>query len=126
MARKRSPTPTEAELRLLRVLWDAGPAAASDLVDRLGEPRLAKNTVLTTLKILEEKGFVGHSVEGRTFVYRARKDPKTVRSNAVKQFVSRFFQDSPKELILHFLDAQYVDETQAARIRKLLSEDEGR
>ena len=124
MARKPSTTPTDAELRLLRLLWDAGPMAAAELTERLDEPKLAKNTVLTTLKILEEKGFVTHGLVGRTFMYRAAQDPRSVRRNVIAQVVSRFFQDSPKELILHFLDERYVEEAQAARIRELLEADE--
>ena len=123
MARKRSATPTDAELRLLSLLWTDGPATAADLTERL-EPRPSKNTVLTTLRILEDKGFVTHRTEGRTFFYHAAVDPGSVRRSAIDQFVSRFFKDSPKDLILHFLDAAYVDETQAVRIRELL-EDRG-
>jgi predicted transcriptional regulator len=126
MARKPSPTPTDAELRLLRLLWDAGPLTAAVITDRLRAPKLAKNTVLTTLKVLEEKGFVTHETEGRTFIYRAAVDPQSVRRSAISSVVSRFFQDSPKDLILHLLDEEYVDAAQAARIRALLEVDEDR
>jgi predicted transcriptional regulator len=126
MARKPSPTPTDAELRLLRLLWDAGPLTAAEITDRLRAPKLAKNTVLTTLKVLEEKGFVTHETEGRTFIYRAAVDPQSVRRSAISSVVSRFFQDSPKDLILHLLDEEYVDAAQAARIRALLEVDEDR
>lgn len=126
MARSPSSTPTDAELRLLRLLWSDGPLAAADIADRLGAPKLAKNTVLTTLKVLEEKGFVTHEIEGRTFIYCAAVDPQSVRRNAITNVVSRFFHDSPKDLILHFLDTEYVDRAQAARIRELLELDEER
>jgi predicted transcriptional regulator len=126
MARKPSSTPTDAELRLLRLLWSDGPLAAADITERLCTPKLAKNTVLTTLKVLEEKGFVTHHTEGRTFIYSAAVDPKSVRRNAVAGMVSRFFQDSPKDLILHLLDEECIDDAQAARIRALLDLDEER
>jgi predicted transcriptional regulator len=126
MARKPSSVPTDAELRLLRLLWSDGPLAAADITDRLRSPKLAKNTVLTTLKVLEEKGFVTHETQGRTFIYRAAVDPNSVRRNAISNVVSRFFQDSPKDLILHLLEEQYVDDAQAARIRTLLELDEER
>jgi predicted transcriptional regulator len=126
MARKPSSIPTDAELRLLRLLWSDGPLAAADIVERLRSPKLAKNTVLTTLKVLEEKRFVTHETVGRTFVYTAAVDPGSVRRSAISNVVSRFFQDSPKDLILHFLDEDYVDRAQAARIRALLELDEER
>jgi predicted transcriptional regulator len=120
MARKPSATPTDAELRLLRLLWRDGPLSAAEIADRLRSPKLAKNTVLTTLKVLEDKGFVTHKTEGRTFIYTAVVDRQSVRRNAISSVVSRFFQDSPKDLILHLLDEEYVDRAQAARIRALL------
>lgn len=126
MARKAASIPTDAELRLLRLLWSDGPLAAAGITERLRSPKLAKNTVLTTLKVLEEKGFVTHETEGRTFIYRALVDPQSVRRNAISSVVSRFFQDSPKDLILHLLDEEYVDSAQAARIRALLEVDEER
>lgn len=126
MARKPSSIPTDAELRLLRLLWSDGPLAAADIVERLQNPKLAKNTVLTTLKVLEEKHFVTHETVGRTFIYSAAVDPKSVRRNAISGVVSRFFQDSPKDLILHLLEEQYVDDAQTARIRALLQLDEER
>jgi predicted transcriptional regulator len=126
MARKPSSTPTDAELRLLRLLWSDGPLAAADVAERLRDPKLAKNTVLTTLKVLEEKGFVTHATEGRTFIYSAAVDPQSVRRKAISNVVSRFFQDSPKDLILHLLDEEYVEPAQAARIRALLQMDEER
>jgi predicted transcriptional regulator len=126
MARKPTATPTDAELRLLRLLWNDSRLSAADIAERLGAPKLAKNTVLTTLKVLEEKGFVTHETEGRTFIYSAAVDPQSVRRSALSHVVSKFFHDSPKDLILHFLDAEYVDPAQAARIRELLEMDEER
>ncbi len=124
MARKPASIPTDAELRLLRLLWSDGPLAAADIAERLRAPKLAKNTVLTTLKVLEEKGFVTHEIQGRTFIYRALVEPKSVRRSAISSVVSRFFQDNPKDLILHLLDEDYVDGAQAERIRALLEVDE--
>lgn len=126
MARKPSSVPTDAELRLLRLLWSDGPLAAADIAERLKGPKLAKNTVLTTLKVLEDKGFVTHETQGRTFIYAAAVDPNSVRRSAISNVVSRFFQDSPKDLILHLLEEQYVDDAQSARIRALLDLDEER
>ena len=71
MPPRKSNTLTEAELRLMKILWRRGESAVTDLVAALpeGEP-LAYNSVLTTIRILEQKGYVAHRQEGRAFVYR--------------------------------------------------------
>src|SRR5271154_6524142 len=71
MPPRKSNTLTEAELRLMKILWRRGESAVTDLVSALpeGEP-LAYNSVLTTIRILEQKGYVAHRQEGRAFVYR--------------------------------------------------------
>jgi len=72
VARKRSPNLTEAELRLMHVIWEKGSATVAAVADALRDkPELAYNTVLTTLRILEHKGYLRHtkSEEGRAFVY---------------------------------------------------------
>ena len=99
MARKKSLNLTDAELRLMEVIWDKGESTVADVAAAL--PRdlgLAYNTVLTTLRILEEKNFVRHtkSKEGRAFVYRAVVDRDQASRTAVRYLVSRFFRNSPE------------------------------
>ena len=70
MAREKSPHLTDAELRLMDVSWEKGQATVSDVAEALpNNPALAYSTVLTTLRILENKGFVRHTKNGRAFVY---------------------------------------------------------
>jgi predicted transcriptional regulator len=120
MARKKSPTLTEAELRLMDVLWSRGEATVSDVVDALGDPPLAYNTVLTTLRILEKKGYVEHRAAGRAFTYSPRVGREEARSSVIDYVVSRFFDNSPRALMLKLLDAERLDEREIARIRGLL------
>ncbi len=120
MARKRSPTLTEAELRLMDVLWKRGEATVGEVVDALGDPPLAYNTVLTTLRILETKGYIAHRSAGRAFVYAAKVDRSEARSNVIAYVLSRFFDNSPRALMLQLLDDETLDDADAARIRKLL------
>ncbi len=119
MARRRSPTLTEAELRLMDVLWSRTDATVSDVVEALGSPPLAYNTVLTTLRILETKGYVRHREAGRAFVYAACVGRDETRTSVIDYVVSRFFDNSPRELMLKLLDGQ-VDERDAEHIRALL------
>ncbi|MBV8151227.1 MAG: BlaI/MecI/CopY family transcriptional regulator, partial [Candidatus Eremiobacteraeota bacterium] len=69
MARQPSPTLTEAEQRLMEVLWKKRRATVADVTATLRAPKLAYSTVLTTMRILEEKGYVRHTEAGRAYVY---------------------------------------------------------
>lgn len=125
MARKKSLDLTEAELRLMEIVWDKGTATVGEVAAALpGEPALAYNTVLTTLRILEQKGYVGHTMasEGRAFVYRAVVDRKQASRNAVRHVVRRFFGDSPELLVLNLLDDGDLSEKERRKIRNLLAE----
>ncbi|MDR3702894.1 MAG: BlaI/MecI/CopY family transcriptional regulator [Candidatus Sulfopaludibacter sp.] len=126
MARKKSLNLTDAELRLMDVIWEKGSATVGEVAEALPkEPGLAYNTVLTTLRILEEKGYLEHtkSKEGRAFVYRALVGRNEAGRNAVRYLVSRFFRNSPELLVLNLLEDENLDTGELARIRALLAED---
>ena len=120
MARKKSPTLTEAELRVMEILWSRGSATVGDVVEALGPPPLAYNTVLTTLRILETKGYVSHRALGRAFLYTPKVGRDEARSSVVDYVVSRFFNNSPQALMLKLLDTGEIDDAEAERIRALL------
>jgi predicted transcriptional regulator len=123
MARKKSPTLTEAELRLMDVLWARGDGTVTDVAAALGDPPLAYNTVLTTLRILERKGYVKHRAVGRAFVYSPKVGRDEARSSVIDYVVSRFFDNSPQALMLKLLDTERLDERDVARMRALLERD---
>lgn len=120
MARKKSPTLTEAELRLMDVLWARGDGTVTEVAGALGDPPLAYNTVLTTLRILEKKGYVKHRAVGRAFVYSPKVGRDEARSSVIDYVVSRFFDNSPRALMLKLLDAEHLDERDLTRMRSLL------
>jgi predicted transcriptional regulator len=124
VARKRSPTLTEAELRLMDVLWTNGDATVSDVAAALGDPPLAYNTVLTTLRILETKGYVKHRSAGRAFVYSPKVGREEARSNVIAYVVSRFFDNSARALMLQLLDDEKLDAKEVEHIRTLLDRSE--
>ena len=126
MARKKSPNLTEAELRLMDVLWDKGSATVGEVAEALpAELDLAYNTVLTTLRILEEKGYVEHikAREGRAFVYSPTVGRDEAGRSAVRYLVSRFFRNSPELLVLNLLKDEELSAKELGRIRNLLAED---
>ena len=125
MARKKSAHLTDAELRLMDVLWEKGDATVSDVADALpNNPALAYSTVLTTLRILENKGFVRHTKDGRAFVYHPVVGREQARESAVTHLVRRFFENSPELLMLNLLDGKKVDASELRRLRKKIEEAE--
>jgi len=126
MARKKTPTLTEAEYRLMDILWTAGPLSVADVVERIGDPPLAYNTVLTTLRILEQKSYVRHRASGRAFIYRAAVDRGDAQRDVVNHVVSRFFGGSPRELVLNLLESEELDEAELERLRALIARTDGR
>ncbi len=125
MARKKTPGLTDAELKLMDVLWDRGEATVSEVVASLTQkPPLAYSTVLTTLRILENKGYARHTKQGRAFVYRAVVGRDKARQKAVTHLLGRFFEGSPGALVLNLLEARKIDAESLDRLRKRI-EDEG-
>src|SRR6516164_3299211 len=127
LPRKKSLNLTEAELRLMDIVWDKGTATVGEVAAALpGEPGLAYNTVLTTLRILEQKGYVRHTKprEGRAFVYRAVVGRKQASRNAVRHLIRRFFANSPESLVLNLLDDGDLSQQELRNIRNLLAEGE--
>lgn len=124
MPRKKSPHLTDAELRLMEVLWDKGQATVSEVME--GLPKnvdLAYSTVLTTLRILENKGYLRHVKDGRAFVYRALVERSAAQESAVAHLVRRFFADSPELLVLNLIESKRISEKELARLRKRIQEE---
>jgi len=121
MARKQSLTLTEAELPIMEIIWTKGSAAVTDVVDGMPDSQVAYNTVLTTLRILERKGYVRHTKEGRAFVYHAVVARGEASRKAVRNVMKRFFQDSPELLILNVLEDEQLDQGELDRLKKLIS-----
>ena len=125
MARRKSPNLTEGELRLMKVLWNRGPATVSEVVEALpADPPVAYSTVLTLLRILETKGFVRHTKTGRAFVYEPLVGSKEASSNAIRHLVSRFFGGSTGQLVMKLLEEEEIDAKELKRIKKKITESE--
>jgi predicted transcriptional regulator len=125
LARKKSQDLTEAELRLMDVIWQKGSATVTEVSEALPKQLgLAYNTVLTTMRILEDKGYVRHTKsKGRAFLYHSVVGQKEASRNAVRRLLSRFFRDSPEELVLNLLEDEDLSEQELTRIRKRISEE---
>jgi predicted transcriptional regulator len=123
MARSKSPTLTEAELRLMQILWEKGAATVGEVASLLPKRlSLAYNTVLTTLRILEQKGYVAHEKRGRAFVYAPLVDRDAASRRAIKHLVSRFFNGSPELLLLNILENEQLSADDLKRLRQMIGE----
>jgi predicted transcriptional regulator len=125
LARSKTSNLTDAELRLMEVLWDKGPATVSEVAEALPDHvSLAYSTVITTLRILENKGYLKHAKDGRAFVYRPIVDRHQARQNAVSHLVRRFFEGSPERLMLSLLENKRIERKEWERLRRLIEKEE--
>ena len=120
MPRKKAVVLTDHELRLMEVLWTKRRATVSEVTAALPPPPLAYNTVLSTLRTLDEKGYVEHEEVGRAFVYRPRIERDDAAKSAVNHVLSRFFKNSPNALAVSLLDDVPLGESDKSHIRRLL------
>ena len=98
----------ELELEVMQIVWDSGEITAEQVREKL--PRLAKeSTVRTVLSRLEDKGYLTHSVDGRTFVFRAAEARQEVAARAVRRIVDWFCKGSVEEVLVGMADARMLD-----------------
>jgi BlaI family transcriptional regulator, penicillinase repressor len=127
VARKPSPTLTDGEVKLMRVLWRQGPSTVAAIVDAVaGDNPPAYNTVQTMMRILERKGFVSHRKDGRAFVFHALVDEAHARKHAIRHVLDRFFDNSPGSLVLSLLEHEDVPASELRQLRELIQRHEWR
>ena len=124
MPRKRSVVLTEAEQRLMEVLWDKGEASVAQVREALPQRgRPAFNTVQTLLRILEQKGFVKHQSVGRAFIYAPLVQRVDASRAAVKNLLSRFFDNSAALLTVRLLEDEQLTDAELDRLRRLATQE---
>ena len=123
MARHRSPALTDAEARVMAVLWEKESATVADVQAALKKKRaVSYSTVQTILRILEMKGYVTHEKVARAFIFRPRVDERQARRRALKHLAARLFNGSPSLLVLNVLEDDDIDAEELARLKKLIEE----
>jgi predicted transcriptional regulator len=122
MPPKRSITLTEAELRLMKLLWERGESAVGELVTAMPEDApLAYNSVLTTIRILERKGYVRHRQEGRAFLYSPCVAEHEASRSEVRHILHRFFGNSRERLLLSLLGDGEITREELARLKEAIA-----
>ena len=112
---------TDRELDIMNVLWDLGGATATEVQAKLADP-LAYNTVLTMLRILEEKGFVRHEEQGRAFRYIPKVARKAAKASAVKRLVQKLFAGETRLLATELMASRSLSDSDLRELRALLDE----
>ena len=120
MARSKSPALTDAEARVMAVLWERQAATVADVVGALTKRRATYSTVQTILRILETKGYVTHDKVERAFVYRPVVDQAQARRRALRHLVGRLFDGSPTLLVSNVLEDETIDAAELKRLKELI------
>src|SRR5262245_6168452 len=123
MARKASPALTDAEARVMAVLWQLETATVGDVVAALAPERtVSYSTVQTILRILEDKAYVAHEKVTRAFIYRPIVDERQARRRALRHLATRLFNGSPSLLVINVLHDEEMDPDELRRLKKLIEE----
>ncbi|HEX7960564.1 MAG TPA: BlaI/MecI/CopY family transcriptional regulator [Terriglobales bacterium] len=123
MPPRQSPTLTEAELRVMEVLWRKGSATVQQVLDALpAKPALAYNSVLTTIRILEKKGYINHIKDSRAHIYAPVIGRNEASRFEVRHLLNRFFRNSREQLVLNILEDESIDAQELERLRQLIQE----
>jgi predicted transcriptional regulator len=122
MPPKPSKTLTQAELRLMKVLWRRGESTVADMVAATApEAALAYTSILTTIRILETKGYVSHRQDGRAFLYSASTGESEARQSEVRHLMRRFFGNSRERLLLSLLGDGEITPEELSHLKELIA-----
>ncbi|HEV2689230.1 MAG TPA: BlaI/MecI/CopY family transcriptional regulator [Bryobacteraceae bacterium] len=121
--RSKSPILTEQELEIMKVVWGKERATVRDVYETMLERRkIAYTTVMTMMKILEQKKYLRKSQEDRAFVYRPAKPKKQVIQGMVREFVDRVFNGSAEPLLLHLMEDRKLSGKDLDEISRMIRE----
>ena len=121
MPRKKATTLTNAEHRIMEVIWARGSATVADVVGAL-KGRDAYSTILTFMRILKAKGFLAARKEGRAFVFTPKVDRNTAARKAVHQLLGKFFAGSASRLVLTFLREEEITPADLDELKRKIVE----
>ena len=112
---------TDRELDVMSVLWDVGPATVAQVRERIADD-LAYTTVLTVLRTLEQKGYVGHTEDGRAHRYKPLVKREVAGRTALRRLVEKVFDGSPELLLTQLVSDKNLSDEELRRLRKLLAD----
>ena len=123
MSRPRSPALTDAEARVMSVLWRRHTASVADVVVALKKTHaVSYSTVQTILRILEDKGYVSHEKVARAFIYKPRVNEHQTRRRALRHMAARLFNGSVSLLVLNVLEDDQIEPEELSRLKKMIED----
>jgi BlaI family transcriptional regulator, penicillinase repressor len=116
--------PTDRELQALKVLWEHGEATVRDIWKLLSaaDRDLAYTTALSLMQVMEQKGLVGHRADGRTYVYSARVDRKSVLLQFASGLLEKVFDGAVDEYLVHALESHHPSPAEFDRLEQMIAE----
>ncbi|MFN2454380.1 MAG: BlaI/MecI/CopY family transcriptional regulator [Pyrinomonadaceae bacterium] len=117
MPRKPSKILTDKELEIMRIVWEAGEASVKQIQERLPGTR-HYNSILTIIRVLEQKEHLTHRAEGRTFIYRAKRSREKSRRHILNHLVKYVFGGSATSLVLNLVETGDLSDEDLVEIRK--------
>jgi BlaI family transcriptional regulator, penicillinase repressor len=121
-ARVKAPL-TDLENEVMRVVWSQGPCSVEAVYDVVSRHRdLKETTIRTLLRRLEQKGYVGHTSEGRAYLYTATEAPRSLAARAVRQIIDRFCRGSVEELVSGMVEAKTLSGDELTRLEDFVRE----
>jgi BlaI family transcriptional regulator, penicillinase repressor len=124
MARPPEETLTGREAQVMDAVWRLGEATADQVREALPEP-LHDSTVRTLLRVLESKGYLGHEVRGKAYVYRARVERQKAQRRVLRSVLARFFGGSAEDLVLRLIEDERITPEQLDALRRPAPEARG-
>lgn len=124
MARSKPKSLTKGELRIMQVLWKRRRGTVAEVAAALSKPALAYTTVLTMLRILEQKGAVKRELDGRAHVYFPAFEQDEAAGNAIRDIVQAFFKNSKSALAMRLIAEENLDRDELARLKALIQQSE--
>jgi predicted transcriptional regulator len=122
MPRKKAPVLTGRELEIMKVVWEMGRATVAEVRAALyPETKLAYTTILTLMRILEQKGFLEHKTQGRAYLYSPRITQKKAKRLLVRDLLERAFDGSAELLLVSLIEDGNLSPKDLERIKKAIS-----
>jgi predicted transcriptional regulator len=126
MARKKTPTLTDGEMKIMKIIWQLGEASVSDVVKRQdNKNKIAYNTILTMMRIMERKGYISHKKKGKAHIFMPTISTSQARIKAIKHMVDSFFNGSPELLVQSLVENKNISIDDIDRIKKMIDKNRG-
>jgi BlaI family penicillinase repressor len=119
--RRKSPTLTEQELEIMKIVWELGAATVRDVYETLlSRRRIAYTTVMTMMKIMEEKKYLKRRLDKRAYIYEGTRPKKQMIREMVSEFINRVFNGSAEPLLAHLVEERCVSEKELRQITRMI------